>query len=124
MSVSRVSLAATQQRSSNVPGSARLNRAGLFLEPLPAHQEAFQAQAAWKPPSQLKRLQLVGSYGEYCNSRLGELYWESRKHLPALLQSSVAAVESRMALVGSPVMQALQAKSQKLLLQVDTKVSH
>ena len=64
----------------------------------------------------------MGSYGEYCNSRLGELYWESRKHLPSLLQSSVAAVESRVALVGSPVMQALQARSQKLLLQVDTKV--
>ena len=97
--------------------------AGLFLEQLPAHQDAFQAQAAWKPPSQLKRLQLVGSYSEYCNSRLGELYLESRKHLPAALQSSVAAVEARVASFSSPVMQALQARSQKLLLHIDTRVS-
>ena len=77
---------------------------------------------SWKPPASLKRLQFLNEYRQHYAEVLGEVYTGTHKLLPKALQPSLAALESRVAAVGAPLLKAVERQSQGLLREVDRKV--
>ena len=92
--------------------------AGIYLEQQPVQH----TMVIWKPPPELKRLQFVGEYSEQCRRMLTGLYSSTRKHLPQTVLPGMAAVETQVAAVSTPLLDALNSQSRRLLREVDRKV--
>ena len=73
-------------------------------------------------PLDLKRLAFIPSYSTYYSRKVAALYSRTRSQLPSALQPRLEAVETRFSAVGSPLVHALQSRSELLLSSLDRKV--
>ena len=71
---------------------------------------------------ELKRLAFIPSYSAYYSRKVAALYSKSRSRLPSSLRPRLDAVESRLTAVSSPMVHAVQLRSEQLLSTLDRKV--
>ena len=74
----------------------------------------------------LKRLDFVRAYSEYywtkANSIVATVYSNSRALVPSALDSSIRAVEDKVSEIGTPLLTAVQTRSEQVLTSLDRKV--
>lgn len=74
----------------------------------------------------LKRLDFVRAYSEYywskANNIVAAVYTNSRALVPSALNSSIRAVEDKVTEFGTPLLAAVQSRSEQVLTSLDRKV--
>ena len=85
-------------------------------------RELSQKLAATRGPLELKRLTFIPSYSTYYSRKIAALYSNTRSRLPSALQPKLEVMETRVSIVSSPVVQAMQNRSEFLLSSLDRKV--
>ena len=74
----------------------------------------------------LKRLDFVRAYSEYywskANNIVTAVYTNSRALVPSALNSSIRAVEDKVTEFGTPLLAAVQSRSEQVLTSLDSKV--
>ena len=74
----------------------------------------------------LKRLDFIRAYSEYywakANTIAAALYSNSRALCPSSLDGSLRAVEDKVSELGSPLLAAVQSRSEQVLTSLDRKV--
>lgn len=74
----------------------------------------------------LKRLDFVRAYSEYywskANNLVAAVYSNSRALVPSALNSSIRAVEDKVTELGTPLLAAVQSRSEQVLTSLDRKV--
>lgn len=99
--------------------------AGLFVETVHPVYSSGSMEGRRKTRS-LKRLDFVRAYSEYywakANTIATAVYSNSRALVPAALNSSIRVVEEKVSEFGSPLIAAVQSRSEQVLTSLDRKV--
>lgn len=100
--------------------------AGLFVETVHPVFSSTSMESG-RVRKSLKRLDFVRAYSEYywakANSIATAVYTNSRACMPTVLDSSLRVIEDKVAEISTPLLAAVQTRSEQVLSSLDRKVS-